>query len=272
MHTKTLNVIIFAVSRIINLLIILYFAVLLAKLVWWFINPTIGNVYIEKSSATEFEKSVKYVNNRYPFGIIAKVVESSHQEPPIASLIKLNGIYFNPPKSLAFITYSDKSYVVSIGGKIMDDATLKSINTDLIIVSQNGNDATIKMNPNSIIDNDDKFAPDMPTNSNSYRNRASDRRDSPPVNHATNNENSHSSTNSSRNDIKERRKKLIEDFAQKNHDTNDSATNDVAPPDTSPNNNHDINDNLNNQNNNNQDNNRALNNNSTGTNTVQTNP
>jgi hypothetical protein len=269
MHTKTLNVIIFAASKIINLLIILYFAVLLAKLVWWLINPALGNVYIEKSSATEFEKSVKYVNNRYPFGIVAKAVESAHQEPPIATLVKLNGIYFNPPKSIAFITYSGKSYIVSVGDKIMGDATLMSINTDLVVVNQNGADATIKMNPNSADDSDDDFAPDM-SNSHFSINRISEKSSIPMVNHS-NHETDIPSNRNINNDIKERRKKLIEDFAQKTP-TDPSSNNGI--PDTTTNNNatENIDNSSNNEKNNHQESNRALNNNSNGTNTVQTNP
>ncbi len=232
MHTKTLNLIIFAVSQVINLLIILYFAVLAAKLVWWLINPALDSVYIEKSSATEFEKSFKYVNNRHPFGIISKVVESAPPEPEISSLVKLNGIYFNPPKSLAFITYSDKSYVASIGDKIMNNAILTSISTDLIVVSQNGADATIRIDPNKNgSDSKSSFATDTSSsNFTSYNN------------------------DSSNNDIKERRKKLIEDFTQKA--PNNPSSNNLNP---NANGSDNINTNLN-QNNklNNQESNRAF--------------
>ncbi len=251
MHTKTVNVIIFAVSQIVNLLIILYLAVLLAKLVWWLINPALGNIYIEKSSATEFEKSVKYVNNRYPFGIITKAVESAHEEPSIVSQIKLNGIYFNPPKSLAFVTYDDKPYIVGIGDAIMGNATLKSINTDIIVVSQNGTDVTIEMKPNRADNSNNSIAP---------------------LNSRTNYEADTSSTRSGNDDLKEHRKKLIEDFAQKT-ENNPSSNNNTENLNNSltPNEKINLNNDKNNSNNL-QEGNRAFKSNSNSANTVQTNP
>ena len=228
MHTKTLNVIIFTVSKVINLLIILYFAVLLAKLVWWIINPSIVDVYIEKSSANEFEKSVKYVNNRYPFGIVEKVVESVYEEPPIANLVKLNGIYFNPPKSRAFITYNGKSHIVSVNDKIMGDATLVSINTDLIVISQNGADATIEMNSK----NADDSAPDM-SNSHFSRNRMYQKSSISNVKYS-NYERDIPSQYNTNNEFKDRQKKLIEEFAQ-NTPTYPNSNNEI--PGTTTNNN-----------------------------------
>jgi hypothetical protein len=257
MHTKKLNAIIFATSQILNLLIILYFAVLLAKLVWWVVNPSLSDVYIEKATANEFEKSAKYVINRYPFGVITKVVEPEHQAPPIASQVKLNGVYFNPPHSLAFITYSGKSHIVGVGDSIIENATLKSISTDKIVVSQHGADAIIDISPEaSHSDSGSSYGADMPQGNHfGSGSRMGGQNTMPAVSHAGMDNSPPSNPSSPSNDeFRERRKKLIEEFAQK------------QPADTATNN---ANGNMNQNNNQEKENNNSLNNG--GNNTVNSN-
>ena len=223
MQTKTLNTIVFTVSQVLNLLIILYFAVLLAKLVWWVINPTLGDVYIEKSSATEFEKSAKYISNRNPFGIITKPMESATVVPTIASQTTLSGVYFGPPKSMAFITYNNNPLVVKVGGSIAGNATIKEIFVDHIIVSQNGAEANVNMDA----DPDNSYAPDstqddQPAPEPTRKSNAS-------MNNSKRNTTPNISATKNNNDLQERRRKLISNFAQKTANPTDNNANSQTP-------------------------------------------
>lgn len=229
MLTKKLNTTVALVSQMLTFVITLYFAVLLAKLVWWVINPSISEVYIEKSSANQFDKSIKYIINRYPFGIIPKVVEQKHVAPPIADQVKLTGIYFNPPNSMAFLEYGGKAYTVMTGSKIMDDALLKSIAADHVVVSQNGADATIELSKGSGTATQGSSETSHPAPTPSLRADPThmDRHNSPANNNGSN----------STDDFKERRRKLIEEFAQKqqapangngNANTNSASNNTMA--------------------------------------------
>ncbi|MBP9742648.1 MAG: hypothetical protein KBD37_04740 [Burkholderiales bacterium] len=201
MLTKKLNTTILIASQILNFVIILYFAVLLAKLIWWIINPAIGEVYIEKSSATQFDKSIKYIENRHPFGVIVKVVEVKTVAPPIASLIKLTGIYFEPPKnSIAFIEYANskdnkdngaKKLTLRLGDSVIEDnAIITEINIDNIVIVQNGSTATISLS--------------KPSNNNSSG-AASNISPNPRM----------PASNNSSDEFKARRRQLLNEFAEK---------------------------------------------------------
>ena len=299
MQTKTLNTIVFTVSQVLNLLIILYFAVLLAKLVWWVINPTLGDVYIEKSSATEFEKSAKYISNRNPFGIITKPMESATVVPTIASQITLSGVYFSPPKSMAFITYNNNPLVVKVGGSIAGNATIKEIFVDHIIVSQNGAEANVNMVD---ADPDNSYAPDSTQDDQPAQEPT--RKSNASMNNSKRNTTPNISATKNNNDLQERRRKLISNFAQKTANPTDNNANSQTPgsnqepiPGSVPgaipgaintnnrmngnennnnsfnneNKNHNNQENNNNNLNNNQENNRSLNNNSNGSNANQNN-
>lgn len=204
MLTKKLNATILIASQILNFVIILYFAVLLAKLVWWVINPSIGEVYVEKTSATQFDKSIKYIINRYPFGVITKAVEAKSVAPPIASQIKLTGIYFNPPNSIAFIEYTGKAHTVKVNGSIMSDAVLTAINENNVVVTQNKESAVVNLSAGSgtatsVTVATDRGLPMVQSNTPST---------SPSPANIT------GATTSGSDDFKERRKKLIEEFTQ----------------------------------------------------------
>lgn len=212
MLTKKLNTTILIASQILSFVIILYFAVLFAKLIWWVINPSISELYIEKSSATQFDKSIKYIENRHPFGVIVKAVEVKNVAPPVASLIKLTGIYFEPPQnSIAFIEYTNskdkdskdggaKKLTLHLGdGVIEDNAIITQINIDNIVIVQNDSSATISLSKSSSSSSSGQSSntsPNlrMPVSTNSP---------------ATSNFNANSE------EFKERRRKLLNDFAEK---------------------------------------------------------
>lgn len=218
MFTKKLNTIILIVSQVLTFVIVLYFAVLLAKLVWWVINPSISEVYVEKSSSNQFEKSIKYIINRYPFGVIVKVEEPKNVAPPIASQIKLTGIYYNPPNSIAFIEYSGKAYTVKIGGSIMEEASVSVIDPDQIVITQNGADATIGLSMGS-----GSAAP--ASSLEQHRSTTpSHRPDAQTMNQQSFPPSGANSGTSSGDDFKERRRKLIEEFAQQHGNVNNDSS------------------------------------------------
>ena len=216
MLTKKLNTTIAIVSQVLTFVITLYFAVLLAKLVWWVINPSIGEVYVEKSSANQFDKSIKYIINRYPFGIIPKVVEQKQVAPPIADQVKLTGIYYNPPNSMAFLEYGGKAYTVKLGSKVMDDGLMKSIAADSVVISQNGADATIELSKGSGTAAQGSSEATHPVVTPSMR--------SEPTHMDRHNPNNPANSD----DFKERRRKLIEEFAQKQQAPDNGASNQNA--------------------------------------------
>lgn len=213
MFTKRLNQIIVVISLIINYLFVVICALILANLFWWFITPSVANVYVEKTNALQYEKSVKYINNHHPFGIIIAPPDKKTEVPPIAQQIKLTGIYYNPPNdSIAFIEYNSKSYVYKINADIANSgAIVKQINIDNIMIMQNNNSATVKMSSGS-----GKNVVVPTTNSNFNRFGSNDYQ----PNNITNNNYQAQPNNYITEELKEKRNKLIEEFIQKEQTPN----------------------------------------------------
>lgn len=228
MFTKKLNTFILVASQVLNFAIIMFFAMLLAKLVWWVINPTIGDVYVEKMSATQFDSSAKYVVNRYPFGVIVKAKAVEEAPPQIVDQIKVTGIYRGGSNdSMALIEASGKTLVYRIGAMIMGSATLKAINSDGVVVSEDGREAVIK------ISNGSGVAGVIPSPSSSHfgGQQQEFQQAAPPPG---------SVTDSTVSDFKERRRKMIEEFAQQRGSGSDgnggSVNNSATPAPNSPSN------------------------------------
>lgn len=136
MMVKQINTIIGISSKIINFLIIFYVAVLLARISWWVISPSVFDIYVAKSNINAFDNSVKFVVNRAPFGIV--VAPPPPPKPTIASEIKITGLYLSSPKdSIVFYQLHDKPYIAKIGDTIGDDTVLKAFSDNGIIVSEN---------------------------------------------------------------------------------------------------------------------------------------
>ena len=206
MFTKKINLIILVLSQILNFVIILYFAVLLAKFVWWVINPSISDVYVEKDSVMQFDKISKYIINRYPFGVVVKHVEVKPKVLTIAEQIKLTGVYFNPPKdNIAFIEYNNVSKLLRVGDKIMDsDATIMAINMNSIVILENQESAVVNISQGSgatsnKLSGSDNFASKI--DSTTF-----------PINNSNTDRHSHD-------EFRERRKKIIGEFLQKESST-----------------------------------------------------
>ena len=207
MFTKKLNTFILVASQVLNFAIIMFFAMLLAKLVWWMINPSIGDVYVEKMSATQFDSSAKYIVNRYPFGIIVKAKAVEEAQPQIVDQIKVTGIYRGGSNdSMVLIEASGKTLVYRIGAMILGSATLKAINSDGIVVTEDGHDAVIKISNGSgaagAVSSPSAHS-GIPSHLGGQV-QTPDQAVPPPT----------SAPDSSVSDFKERRRKMIEEFAQ----------------------------------------------------------
>lgn len=148
MITRKLNSIILYSSRILNLAIFLYFAVLLGKFTWWLITPTLPDIYVEKITAHQFDNSIKMIINRYPFGIVIVQKTEDVPIPTIAEQITLTGVYASEESkdSFAMIDYNNKSIVLRIGEVIADDAILSAISAESITIIQGNNETSIKLN------------------------------------------------------------------------------------------------------------------------------
>jgi type II secretory pathway component PulC len=209
MFTKRLNQIILITSVILNYLFVMIFALILANLFWWMITPSVANVYVEKTNALQYEKSIKYIINHHPFGIVVVAQEQKSAAPPIAQQIKLTGIYYNPPKdSIAFIEYNTKGYIYKLNDDIANSgAIITAINIDNILITQNDNSANVKISAGS-----GKTVMSTDLNINTSFNRFGS------GNNQANNINNNwqpQQNNYITEDLKEKRNKLIEEFIQK---------------------------------------------------------
>lgn len=142
--TKKINIGISFISRTLRVAIVLYFAVLLANVVWWTLNPTHSDHYIEKFDLDQSDKFSNYITNRYPMGIITAPKEVA--KPRIVDQIKLTGVYASDPQhSIAFLEYSGKPMIVRLGGSINGQANVKLINPTSIVIIEDGVEATISI-------------------------------------------------------------------------------------------------------------------------------
>jgi hypothetical protein len=214
MIVKQVNAVIGIVSKIFTFLIIFYSAVLLAKFVWWVFTPSDPDIYVEKIDLNVFENSGKFLINRMPFGVV--LGPPVQAKPPIASEIKLTGLYFNKPdNSIAFYEYNNKNYIAKIGDTIGGAATLKSISATGIVVSENNIDVDVEMSKGS-----SASVPVMPGstgNTNNFSNSFQQQQNGPANNPQSGlNVQQGSSPDSQAMDLAERRRQLIEEFKQRN--------------------------------------------------------
>lgn len=203
MNSKDLNQTILIISQALNLLVIVFFAVFLAKTTWWVFSPSTVDVYVEKNSANQFDNSVKYVINRYPFGVIA---ELKQQAPSIIEKVKLSGIYLNTKKdSIAFLDVDNKHIIVKIGEEVAESVTLKSIKEDRVIVLYQGRELAILLSGGTaqpVVPDTNEKTPN--SNNESLRTLYDGTNRFPEFDNRTNNK--------AAEEIRERRRQLLEEF------------------------------------------------------------
>jgi len=221
MIIKQANSLINVGSIILRVAIVFYCAVLLAKLTWWIITPSVSDIYAEKSDVAVFDKSGKFIINRSPFGKV--VAPPTPPKPAIVSHMKLTGVYFNTLKdSIVFYELNNKSYIAKVGDTIGNTAILKSITPSGIILTENNTDAEVNMSGGSAV-----VQPLTRPSSNSNNNQnnsflsnnyPTSTQQNPSVNNSFNRNSGNYvedyGTQSSDN-LADKRRKLIEEFAQR---------------------------------------------------------
>ncbi len=219
MNSKNLNQNILIISQVLNLLIIIFSAVILAKFIWWIITPSINEVYLEKTTVNQFDNSVKYVINRHPFGIM---VENKAPIPSIIEKIKLSGVYQNTLKnSIAFFDIDSKHVIAKIGDDIAEGVILKSVKRNKVIVLFQGHELAIFLSggtaqpvePQENYNNEERFKTpySMPNKSYEYENRGNN--------------------NKATEEIRERRRQLIEEFEKQSLAGQNNKDNERSQPD-----------------------------------------
>ena len=189
---------------------------------WWLFNPLATNPYASTPSIHLYDNSIKYINNRAPFGVI--VVE----KPKVAVIsdnIKLTGIYLNTDKdSIAFMEVNKKSIIAKIGDEIVPGTKVESINADRIILNTNGSnqDLTLEKGTNEANNSINLPADRQPTPDIQSPNQINNL--SPDVNSQT------SANNLQKNDtnldeVRVKRKKMIEDMMKSDHQKAEPSTN-----------------------------------------------
>ncbi len=147
MLTKNLNDNIVTACRILNVLLILYFAILSAHVVWWVLSPTVPEVYLTKGGVKTFDNSVKSIINRIPFG---EIVVKESAVAVVKDDIKLTGVYLNTSKdSIAFLEVNKKPMIVKLGDQIVPGTFLKSIYPESIVITQDSSDITMGLDKGS---------------------------------------------------------------------------------------------------------------------------
>lgn len=226
MLTKRINIIVVIVSQLLNFAFLMIAANMTAKLLWWMINPAINEVYVEKTSASTYEKSAKYVINRYPFGIIQLAKESAPEAvviPKVASQIKVSGVYQNTADhSVAIIEYSGKTNVYGIGSLIADSALVTAIESNGVKVSEDGKETFVAISQG----NADAANPSSSSNSG----RSGMPYTPPPsANSAQNNGQQNNYQDDAQrlsgDEIREKRRRMIEEFTRQQNGGGDSNTN-----------------------------------------------
>ena len=207
--TKKINLGISFTSKILRLVLVFYFAMILANCVWWMLNPSQSDFYIEKSDPDQSDKSSNYIVNRYPMGIITtrkEVVE----KPRIVDQVKLTGVYASDSQnSIAFLEYGGKSIIVKQGGAINGQAKIKSIKPTSIVVVEDGIEATINISKSTSSGGGEGY------NSSSSSNGMSSIFGSGQANPPIPPQPYYNQPNNEQNDYQEKRRKMLEEVMQK---------------------------------------------------------
>jgi len=208
MLLKQVNLIINITSQVLKFFITMYLAIIVAKFIWWVLEPRTPDVYVAPSDVRLLDNGVKFIINRAPFGVVP--VAQSYK-PAIASLVKLTGVYVagESSNSLAFYEINNKSYIAKVGDTINGSAILKSVSTNSIMLSENNINGEV---PLSVA------APGSAKDSGMNR-RIGSRNDNTIFNNRSNSQEGEAGGGvnpqlpNALNDI-EQRKKIVEDFVQ----------------------------------------------------------
>ena len=142
---KNLNSFISILSKIVYYAMFLYIAVICSDLFWWLFTPTNPKIDYNPVSIHTFDNAEKFIVNRSPFGLVVESKKNVEVKPTIASLIKITGLYVNDERnSFVFYQLNGKNNLAKIGDKL-DNAVIKSINSNGIVITEDGNDFNVDL-------------------------------------------------------------------------------------------------------------------------------
>ena len=216
-------------TRILRLVLVFITAYLLGKFGWWLAKP-LGYISINTSISKNIkpEGIAQGIVNRAPFGVIT---ETKVLQPSIVSQIDVTGVYAGGTKnSIAFILINGKNSIASIGDDIQG-SKLKLIQPDGIVITQGGQDITIKISEDKSSSNDTTSS-NMPNTPAQYSNNSAQQQPINSNNQAPDNQNNSNnvvsngdSNNNQTDDLAAKRKKMIEAFQNQNNGNSTPPTN-----------------------------------------------
>lgn len=161
---KNANRIIFWLFTLASFICVIYAAISVSEFAWWLMSPSAPALYISDLSLAKLDNSLKYINNRNPFGIVIAPlkVESKIESTPVTPVfhldlsgIKVNGSYLaaESTDSFAFLRVTNtlakgsnkttQSLVAQIGDQILPGIFLTQIKRDAIVITADESDAVI---------------------------------------------------------------------------------------------------------------------------------
>lgn len=169
---KNANKIIFWLFSLASFICAIYAAVIISHFIWWVFSPSVPDLYVANLSVAKLDNSIKYIDNRNPFGIFVVVEPESvvkvESKPKVViphidlSGIQVNGSYIsaNDKDSFAFVRVIDKSQkdsnhtpqslLAQVGDQLIPGVFLKKIQKENIVVSVEGIESEIYFSSDEI--------------------------------------------------------------------------------------------------------------------------
>ena len=215
---KRLNLGLNIASVMLNFIMLISLAWISSNAFWWMFSPLATDPYIYTPPVNQYDSSIKYINNRAPFGII--IVEKPKVEV-VNDNIKLTGIYLNTIKdSIAFLEVNNKPVIAKIGDEILPGTKIETINATKIVLNSNGTSQDLELEKGS-------------TEANTGINIPASSQQSPSItDDAKNNTKSNAivtgtpqNTDSNMEEIRAKRKKMIDEMMKSDRQNSDSPVN-----------------------------------------------
>ncbi len=216
---KRLNLGLNIASVMLNFIMLISLAWIGSNAFWWMFSPLATDPYIYTPPVNQYDNSIKYINNRAPFGVI--IVE----KPKVALVndnIKLTGIYLNTVKdSIVFLEVNSKPIIAKIGDEILPGTKIETINATKVVLNSNGTNQDLTLQRGSTEAN---AGISIPSNSQQNNSRTEDDDNNNTKSNATVT-GSPQNTDSNMEEVRARRKKMIDEMMKSDRQNSDSTVN-----------------------------------------------
>ena len=148
MFTRKFNNIVTLFSQILNYCVVIAFVLLLSSLLLWIINPVNSLVYLDSTTNYDIENISKYIIDHKPFGVRIIPIPPPVVIPRLSSQIKVTGIRYDTNKNdrVVWLEYDHKAYYLKENDELVKPTViLKQIGRNYIVISENGQDDTVKL-------------------------------------------------------------------------------------------------------------------------------